>query len=285
MRQFYALLTPGIKYMLFAALAFSSMHALVKSISYIHVFEVLFFRSSITSVICILYLKYYRISLIGNTQKWLLLRAAAGLVAMTLFFVTLQRMPMGASVSLKYLSPIFTAIFAVLFLKEKVRWVQWIFFLTALGGVFLMKGFDPRIDPVNLVLGITGAVFAGWVYVIIRKIGEREHSLVIVNYFMLIAAVLSGLAMIPFWQTPTPHEWTILVGIGILGCLGQIGMTKGFQLELASRVAPIRYMEIVYSLLIGLIWFDETYTVLSFLGIVLILGSMLANMLVKQSKS
>ena len=103
---------------------------------------------------------------------------------MTLFFITVQRMPFGASVSLKYLSPIFTAIFAVLLLKEKVEPIQWLFFATALGGVFLLKGFDTRIDFISLILGIIGAIFGGLVYVVIRKIGTTEHPLVIVNYFM-----------------------------------------------------------------------------------------------------
>jgi drug/metabolite transporter (DMT)-like permease len=189
---------------------------------------------------------------------------------------------MGASVSLQYLSPVFTAIFAVLFLKEKVRPLQWLFFAAALSGVFLLKGFDTRIDMLSLGLAITSAIFAGLVYVIIRKIGEKEHAMVIVNYFMLSTAILSGLAMIPFWQNPTATESILLIAVGVLGYFGQVGLTKGFQLELASKVAPIRYLEVIYSLVIGLVWFGEGYSLLSLLGIVLIVGSMMLNLLYKQ---
>ena len=178
--------------MLFAAFAFSALAAFVKSLSHIHVFEVLFFP-----------LRYYCYSLhdfitpaknfFYRQQSKIIITAVLffGMIGMACFFVTLQRMPMGASVSLKYLSPIFTAIFAVLFLSEKVKPIQWLFFFGALAGVFLLKGFDTRIDTVDLFLGITGAVAAGLVYVIIRKIGPSEHPMVIVNYYMLTASIFS----------------------------------------------------------------------------------------------
>jgi len=47
---------------------------------------------------------------------------------MTSFFYTVQLMPFGASVSLKYLSPVFAAIFAIFLLKEKIKHLQWLFF-------------------------------------------------------------------------------------------------------------------------------------------------------------
>lgn len=270
--------------MLLAALAFSALSAFVKYLSHIHVFEVLFFRSAITALLCMVFLRRQKISFIGNNQKLLLLRTFFGMIGMACFFITLQRMPMGASVSLKYLSPIFTAVFAVLILSEKVRPIQWLFFLGAFVGVFLLKGFDTRIETFDLFLGISGALAAGIVYVIIRKIGQSEHPMVIVNYYMFTAAVLAGLAMIPFWQNPTLEEWWLLISIGVLGYFGQVYMTKAFQIEEASRVAQIRYIEVIYSLIIGLVWFGEGYNFLSLLGILLILGNMVLNVVYKAKK-
>ena len=150
------------------------------------------------SAVVYVFFEATRVSLIGNDPRFLLLRAGVGVVSMTSFFTTLQRIPMGASVSLKYLSPIFAAVFAVLFLRERVPRYKWFFFGLALIGVMLLKGFDTRIDTISLILGLTGAVTAGLVYVIIRKIGQTEHPLVIINYFMLLAMCVSGIGMIPF---------------------------------------------------------------------------------------
>ena len=268
--------------MLVATLGFTVMQVFVKELSNFHVFQIVFFRSSITALLCIAYLRSKKISLVGNQQKFLFLRALCGIISMTLFFITVQRIPLGASVSLKYLSPIFTAIFAVIIIKERVKSIQWLFFVLALLGVFLLKGYDTRIDNLSFIMGILGALFGGLVYIIIRKIGSTEHSMVIVNYFMLSAAVLSGFAMIPYWQQPSFHEWLMLIGMGTVGYFGQIYMTKSFQIEAASRVAPVKYMELIYSLIIGLIWFGETYELLSLLGIVLILLGMIFNLMVKK---
>ncbi len=276
------ILTPGIRSMLVATLGFTLMQVFIKELGHFHVFEIVFFRSAVTALFCIIYLRRKGISLIGNQQKWLILRAICGIISMTLFFVTIQRMPLGASVSLKYLSPIFAAVFAVLFINEKIKPIQWFYFLCALLGVFMLKGFDTRIDTLSLIMGIVGAVFVGLVFVLIRHIGDSEHSMVIVNYFMLSAAILSGIGMIPVWQNPTLYEWLLLIGMGVAGYFGQIYMTKAFQLEAASRVAPVKYMGLIYSLIIGLFWFGESYSFLSFIGILLIVGSMLMNLLVKQ---
>lgn len=270
--------------MLLAAFAFSALAAFVKFLSHIHVLEILFFRSAITAVLCMIFLRRQKISFIANRQKLLILRTFFGMIGMACFFITLQRMPIGAAVSLKYLSPVFTAIFAVIILSEKVKPIQWLFFIGALTGVFLLKGFDTRIDLLDLFLGIMGAVAAGLVYVIIRKIGQSEHPMVIVNYYMLTAAILAGIAMIPFWQNPTLKEWGILISIGVLGYFGQVYMTKSFQIEAASKVAQIRYIEVIYSLIIGLVWFGEGYNLLSLLGIFLILGSMVLNVIYKTGK-
>lgn len=275
-------ISPGVRYMLLSTLAFSALHALIKELDNFHITEVIFFRSAISAGLCLGYLRAKSIPMRGNKPSWLLLRALCGMIAMSLFYVTLQRMPMGASVSLQYLSPVFAAILAVLFLKEKVAPMQWLFFLGAFAGVIILKGFDPRIDLLNLFLAITSAIFAGLVYVIIRKIGEKEHTMVIVNYFMLSTAILSGIAMIPFWESPGSIDLVLLLLTGVLGYFGQVLLTKGFQLELASRVAPIRYLEVINSLLVGLVWFGESYSLISLIGIILIVGSMLLNVLYKR---
>lgn len=280
-----SILTPSIRYMFLATVFFASMQSFVKYLSDYSVYQVLFFRSVITALFCIAYLKNQNISLIGNSQKWLLLRALTGCLSMVFFFITIQRIPLGAAVSLKYLSPIFTAVFAIFFLKERVYPVQWLFFAMAFGGVLLLKGFDTRIDTLNLMIGIAGAVLAGLVYTIIRKIGTSEHPMVIIHYFMTFSAIITGILMIPHWQNPTLVEWTYLFSIGALGYFAQVFMTKALQSENASRTIQVKYVELVFSLSIGLIWFGETYSLISFLGIVLILVAMLLNVSYKQKST
>jgi len=249
-------LTPGVRLMLIATLGFTVMQTFIKELAHFHVSQIVFFRSGITALLCIGLLFRQGVSVLPNRHLLLFLRTIFGIISMTLFFITVQRIPLGASVSLKYLS----------------------LFATALGGVFLLKGFDTRVDTFNFILGVTGAVFAGLVYVIIRKIGNSEHPMVIVNYFMATAAILSGIWMLNHWKPPTNHEWFLLCCIGFFGFFGQTYMTRAFQAEAASRVVPIKYAELIYSLILGFFFFGEGYSVLSFIGIMLILGSMILNL-------
>ena len=77
-------------------------------------------------------------------------------------------------------------------------------------------------------------------------------------------------------------EYGLLFAIGTFGYFAQVFMTKSLQVEAANRVVPIKYMEVVYSLLIGLIWFDEGYTLIGLTGIIIIIISMLMS--IKTSK-
>jgi len=274
-------LTAGVRLMFFATLSFTIMQIFVKQLGNFHTFQITFFRSAVTSFCCFMYLWKHQLPVIGNHQKILFIRAILGIVSMTSFFFTLQWMPFGASVTLKYLSPIFAAIFAIFLLKEKIKLIQWLFFGMALMGVLLLKGFDTRINFIGLSIGILGALAGGLIYPIIRKIGKSEHPMVIINYFMFTASLVMGVLMIPFWETPMPFEWGYLLLLGVSGYYAQVFMTKAFQLEAVNIIAPMKYLEVIYALLIGFLWFGESYKLISFLGILLIFLGMFLNLTFK----
>jgi len=272
----------GVRLMFLATFCFTIMQFFVKQLATLHTFQITFFRSAISSLCCFIYLWKYQLPFIGNNQKILFLRAFLGIISMTCFFFTVQWMPFGASVTLKYLSPIFAAIFAIFLLKEKIKPLQWLFFGMALTGVLLLKGFDTRIQLASLGVGILGALAGGLIYPIIRKIGNTEHPMVIINYFMFTASVVMGLLMLPFWKPPSSIEWMYLLLLGTSGYFAQVFMTKAFQLEAVNIIAPMKYLEVVYALLIGFLWFGESYQLISFLGILLIILAMFLNLTYKQ---
>lgn len=60
---------------------------------------------------------------------------------------------------MRYTSPIFAAIFAAVFLKEKIKLVQWVLFLLAFVGVLIIKKFGIDVNTIGLLLIITSALF------------------------------------------------------------------------------------------------------------------------------
>ncbi len=272
----------GIQFMMIATFAFAVMGALIKQVNNINVVQIIFFRSSISALMCTTTLLRARQPVIGRNQKLLILRSVLGLISMSLFFITLQRIPFGVSVTLRYLAPFFSIILAVWLLNEKASWQQWILFLLAIVGVFLLKGFDTRIDNVSLLYSILSALFAAGVYVTIKRIGTTEHPLVIVNYFMGLTAILSGIALFHYWEPVSYDIFGILILIGMVGFFGQKFMTLSLQAESLVNVAPFKYLELVYAFIIGYFIFDEGYSTLSLCGIGLVITSFMGNYILSQ---
>lgn len=268
--------------MLISTFAFAFLNAIVKHLSSFNVSQIIFFRALGSFVFAMIYLKRNKIPVLGNNKKLLLLRAFIGLLAMTLFFVSLGYLSMGSATSIRYISPIFAAIFAVILLKEKIMSIQWLFFAIAFLGVILLKGFDTQMNTTGLIYALLSALFTGLVFVILRKIGDRDHPVVVVNYFMGVSTFVTAFFVVFNWTQPTWVEWLLFLCLGILGYYGQLYMTKAFQVVETNKIAPMKYIEVVFTVIIGVFWFGEIYTLLSILAIVLILLGLTLNVFYKQ---
>lgn len=252
------------------------MNALAKDLSALHPMQVVFFRAFGTFVFIFPYILYQKVPIIGNNPKVLLARSLVGVVSLSTFFMAIQRIPLGSAVSIRYLGPIFGAVLAYFYLKEKISTLQWLSFAIAFTGVIIIKGFDLRIDYISLGLVLTSAFFLGMVFVMIRYLSDKESYLTIINYFMVVC-ILAGLCFVNYWRMPIGQEWRAVMGIGIFGLIGQVFMTKAFQYAEASVLAPFKYMELVYALIMGYVFFGESYKLFPFLGIILIVIGMVMN--------
>lgn len=267
--------------MLVSTFAFACMNATVKHLEAIGTYQIVFFRALGSLVFTFWLLRKQRIPFMGTHKTLLILRGVVGVTSMMLFFNAVKYLSVGTAISLRYLAPVFAAIFAVLFLKETVKPIQWLYFAIAFSGVIVLKGIDKTLDNYGLLLVLISAVLTGLVYIIISKIGNREHPLVVVNYFMVIATIAGGVLAIPYWVTPKGLEWLFLSLLGVFGYIGQIYMTRAFQTATTNQVAPMKYVEVIFTMVIGVIAFGETYTLYSILGIFLIILGLLLNIAYK----
>lgn len=267
--------------MLISTLAFACMNAIVKHLTHLSAFQIVFFRSVSSLFFTFGYLLKNKIPILGNKRKLLVLRGLVGVTSMTLFFMSTKYLAIGTAVSLRYMAPIFAAVFAIYFLKERIKPLQWLFFAMAFIGVIILKGFDTALNSYGLVLVTISAIFSGLVYIVISKIGKDDHPVVVVNYFMVISTILGGLLSINNWINPEGVEWFMLFGLGLFGYFGQVYMTKAFQIASTNQVAPLKYLEVIFTLLLGVLLFNEIYTLYSLLGIALIITGLIFNALYK----
>ncbi|MBD3258704.1 EamA family transporter [candidate division GN15 bacterium] len=265
------ILTPGVRYIILSTLFFALMNVGVKYLDHIPAYEVVFFRALVSLVMGYVLCKRAGLNPWGNNKKLLIARGLAGTVALTMYFYTVQQMPLASAVTIQYLSPIFTIIFASVIMREHTRPILWLFFLVSFAGVVMIKGFDPRITPFELTLGVLAAMSSGLAYNFVRKLKDTDHPLVVVFYFPLVTVPVIGPYAVTHWVAPSGSDLVILIAIGIFVTIAQIFMTKGYQLERASNVSNYNYLGSVYALLIGWFFFAESIPPLGIAGIVLII--------------
>lgn len=278
-----SMISKGIVFILIATFAFAIMNAMAKELSEFDPMQVVFFRAFGTFAFIFPTMLLHKIPIIGNNPKYLFLRGLVGVISLSTFFMALQKVPLGSAISIRYLGPIFGVVMAAFFLKEKVKNLQWLSFIIAFSGVIVLKGFDIRIDRLSFVLLLISALFVGMVFVLVRYLSSKEHYLTIINYFMVVS-ILFSLLFINSWRMPIGNEWYPVLGIGVLGLIGQVFMTRAFQTENTSMLAPFKYMELVWALIMGYFLFGESYSWLPLLGIILIIVGMMLNVYSKNKK-
>lgn len=269
--------------MLISTFAFSLMQLCVKYLSHLPAVELVLFRSSISLVLSLVFLRRIGVNPLGNNKTFLVLRGVFGVIALSMFFVTLQNIPLATAVTLQYLSPVFTAIFAIWMLGERMKPIQWLFFAIAFTGVGLIKGFDSDVELLYFILGLGSAVFAGLAYNCVRILRDSEHPVVIVFYFPLIATPIMAIASYFYWVSPQGWDWLAILLLGIFTQIGQVNMTKALQAETANKVTSLKYLGTLYALIYGVFIFDESYSLWSILGISLVLLGVVLNIRTKSA--
>jgi len=268
--------------MLYSVVATSIMYAIIKYLKDFSVYQIIFFRAIVTLAFTIPFILINKIKILGNNKRILFLRSFLGLISMTFFFQSIKYLDLGISVSVRYTSPIFATIFAIFLLKETIKKMQWVFIIISFIGVVVINLVGLEIDLIGLLYALISAISLGLVFVVTSKIGKTENPLVIVSYFMFSALVFTGLMSIDKWVNPSLLELILLLVSGGLGYTGVLYLTKSFQNSNVNTIAPIKYLEVIFTIIFGIYFFEETYTGYSLLGVFLILIGVILNTLLKK---
>lgn len=286
----------GILYMLISAISMALMSAFIKALSNnIPTIEMVFFRNLIGVILIGATILKVPIKQKGGKPYLLIFRGLAGFIAMLSFFYNIYNIPLADAVTYSRTSPIFTAIFAMIFLKERIGINGWIAIaLGFLGMIFVMQpssGFTK-----DHIFGFINAIFAALAFTSIRELKRYYDTRSIVLTFMSTGVLLPFILMIVshFYYMPSldfmlgkfilPQGtmWLYLIGMGIFSSLGQIYMTKAYGETKAGIVGAVGYSVIVFSIVIGLFMGDDLPNLLAFIGIIAIIISGMLN--IKEKK-
>jgi len=273
-------LSTGVWMMLVASLAFGFMNVSVKMVHGMHVTELVFFRSIVQIIISALVLFQQKESPIGKNPKMLLMRGFFGSMGLLCYFYSLQVMPLSNALVIHYLSPIITTVLALLLGDEKIRNIQWLFFVISFAGVIVVNGYSETITVDGIIAGLGGAFFSAFAYNTIRRLKGIENPNVVVLYFPLVSMPLVlalNFAGWGEWHIPQNNEWIWLILTGVFTQVGQFFMTRAYQEAETKIVSAISYSGIIWGTGFGLLLFNESYNIYQYLGMVLVVLGMVLN--------
>ncbi len=278
----------GILFMLLASLSFAFMGGFAKVVSQtLPPVEVTFFRNIFGVILVGLAIYKVPLKQTGGKPFLLLFRGSMGFAALLAYFYIMAHIPLGEAVTYNKTSPIFVAIFAYLFLNEKLHKSALLAIVIGFVGIVLVA--QPQggtLDKYD-ILGIFSGIGAALAYTSIRELRKYYDTRAIVMSFMGVGTIAPLILMLstPYvtvseefdWMfaefvMPQGVEWGYVTAVGIFATISQLLMTKAYELTKAGIVGTISYSNIVFALIIGVMLGDpipDTWTVLGILLVIL----------------
>lgn len=278
-------------YMLVSALGFAMMAACVKTANTVYsipVLEIVAARAIVSAIISYADIKRKRISVWGNNKPLLIARGIVGAFALMLVYYAVTTLPLAEATILQYLHPVFTAVLALLFLKENIQRSTLTCIVLSLLGLFIMiqpnflHDSSTQYSWISIGAAILGALGSAVAYVIVKKLTKTDDSSVIIFYFPIIALPISIVLLGSDFVVPSLAALGVLILVGIFTQIGQIGLTKALHSADANKATAYAYVQVIFSVFIGWAYFSEIPVITTIIGGTLIMAGALINVLWKR---
>ena len=261
--------------MLMSVCAFSIMDIIVKWSEAYPLGQVLFFRGFFGVILYFIIMPRDRIKNFYLTKRPGLhfLRCMSGLIALVAIFIALRNLPLATVVSISFAAPIFTTIFSIFLLSEKVGIFRWIAVLVGFIGILIIT--EPGFSSFNIyfIYPIIFCLGLSYVAIAIRQLSTTEPVWLISLYFS-IAITLVSLVTLPYgWVMPNFGDLLLLMLIGVFGGVANLWLGQSYKLAEVSLVSPLKYLALVFAIVFGYFIWDEIPSFKTLLGSSLVIIS------------
>jgi len=208
----------------------------------------------------------------GRAWLPLVTRSVLGTVGIFANFYALSHVPIAVGQTLNKTAPFFTVAFTWLWLGERATLRQVLVLVFAFVGVLLMvkPGFAGA-DGFPLAMGLLGGVAAGGAYACLRNL--RTHR-IDPAFIILFFSAFSCLASLPWllvgFDPMTGRQVLALLGAGVGAALGQFGITLAYGYAAPRDIAVYDYSNILFTALLGFLFFGQVPDGLSVAGMAVI---------------
>ena len=271
------LLTPnvvGVLWMLVAVSLLTAMFVLTKHLmKTLPILEVGMFRMLMALAFCIPWLIKNGFGALRTERPfshfW---RAFFGSTSFLAAIYAVHHLRLADATTLTFTIPLWSIIFAALFLGERIRLRRSLATVAGFVGVLLVVKPQAGIDPAALV-ALLAAILATGSIATMKNLTRTEPSDRIVFYFLFYGTLILSIPGLFVLEMPSLAEWGWLVLMGFFGSTGQLCLTRAYAAGEMTVVAPFDYTRIIIAGLFGYLLFDEVPDAWAFAGVTVILIS------------
>ena len=261
--------------MFMSVCAFSIMDLIVKWSDSYPLGQVLFFRGFFGLVFYFFIIPRERLKNFYYTKRAGLhfLRCLFGLIALISIFIALRNLPLATVVSISFAAPIFTTIFSIFFLSEKVGLYRWLAVIVGFIGIIIIA--EPGFSSLNIyfIYPIIFCLGLSYVAIAIRQLSTTEPIWLIALNFSA-AITLVSFFTIPFgWVMPDIKDLILLSFIGIFGGAANLWLSQSYKFSEVSLVTPLRYLALVFAIIFGYFIWNEMPSIKTQAGALLVIIS------------
>lgn len=275
--------------MVIASLLFATMGVCVKLASAQYgAGEIVMYRGAIGAVMLLFWTRWQRGTLATRVPAMHFWRSLSGVIALSLWFYSIGKLPLATAITLNYMSSVWMALFlvggAVMLGTARVdgRLIGTV--LLGFAGVSLI--LQPTLAQEQLWYGLVGllsGMLAATAYLQVTALGRAgEPEYRIVFYFSLGGlAVGAATALWSGLHGHTLRGAALLLAVGVLATVAQMMMTRAYSTGGTLVNASLQYLGIAYSFGYGIWLFDDPVHASSLVGMLLVVGAGLAATLLR----
>lgn len=268
----------GMLWMIFGGFMFSTLNVISRKMSLeLNVYETQFLRYLCGLLVLLPFVlrqgaaSYWPSNIQG--QFW---RGGVHAAGLMLWFIALPHIPMADMTAISFTGPIFIMIGAAWFLGERMHRDRWMAALFGFVGVLvvLLPHLSHNGGVYHLIMLSSAPVFAAS-FLITKALTRYESPGVIVLWQAITVAIFSLPMAALHWQNPNAWQWANFLAAGIVGTVAHYCLTRALHVADISATQSMRFLDLLWSSLMGWWFFTEVPSETTWLGASLILLSTL----------
>ena len=258
--------------MILSGVCFVAMHSAAKYLAdEVHIFEIVFLRCALVVVILSPFLfKQGKKSLFTKQPKNQIYRIVTNSIAILLFFYGLSISPLSLATVLNFTAPIFTVIFATIFLKEKLTTYRLISLFLGFIGVMCVLRPDLSLNLGGILVLLSSLVWASSL-IFIKKLTKTDSAVTISLYAGVGMMPATFAAAYPYLEEINFVQFLFILFIALSGTTAQTLLNSALKRADLSFLLPLDFLRLIWSVLLGISLFGESTSVFLWLGGLIIL--------------